>query len=64
MARACVRRNDLPAAADALLLADRTAPTEVRHRPVARHTLRTVVGRMSRADAALVRLAESLRLLG
>ncbi|MER7165344.1 helix-turn-helix domain-containing protein [Micromonospora sp. NPDC000207] len=62
VARGCLRRNDLPEAARALLLADRTAPTEVRHRPTALATLRTLLRRASRPDPELTRLAETLRI--
>ncbi|WP_434741149.1 helix-turn-helix domain-containing protein [Micromonospora sp. SH-82] len=57
-----LRRNDLPEAGRALLLADRTAPTEVRHRPAARSTLRTLLRRSSHADPALAHLAATLRI--
>ncbi|WDZ84575.1 helix-turn-helix domain-containing protein [Micromonospora cathayae] len=57
----CVRLGDLAEAGRALLLAYRTAPAEVRHRPAARNTLRTLVRRATRPAPEITHLAESLR---
>jgi hypothetical protein len=62
VAARCVRLGDLPEAGSALLLADRAAPAEVRHRPAARHTLRILVRRTTRPAPEIVRLAELLRI--
>ncbi|EEP71048.1 XRE family transcriptional regulator [Micromonospora sp. ATCC 39149] len=58
----CVRLGELPEAGRALLLADRTAPSEVRHRPAARDALRILVRRSARPAPEIARLAETLRL--
>ncbi|KXK60916.1 hypothetical protein AWW66_16310 [Micromonospora rosaria] len=58
----CVRLNDLPEAGRALLLADRAAPAEVRSRPAARETIRTLLRRCGKPHPGIVRLAEALRI--
>ncbi|MGC4804278.1 helix-turn-helix domain-containing protein [Micromonospora sp. DT233] len=58
----CVRLGDLPEAGRALLLTNRVAPTEIRHRPAACDTLRAVVRRSTRPAPEIIRLAETLRI--
>ncbi|KXK60841.1 hypothetical protein AWW66_16740 [Micromonospora rosaria] len=59
VARGCLRTGDVLAAGRLLLDAERTAPTEVRNRPVARDLVTDLV-RAGSASAALIRLAADL----
>ncbi|MFI1195530.1 helix-turn-helix domain-containing protein [Micromonospora sp. NPDC020750] len=59
-ASAWAQAGDLPRAGRALVEADRTAPAEVRHRPVGHELLATLLRRSPALGADVLRLAEAM----